>query len=87
MTPHSSDDDDRSYRPREEVEQMKLDDPLPAFEAVLVEKKVLSEKDLTALDDKARAEVEAAVETAEAAPYPPVEDASYPVYVEDVRHG
>jgi 2-oxoisovalerate dehydrogenase E1 component alpha subunit len=87
MTPHSSDDDDRTYRPREEVEQMKADDPLPAFEAVLKEQKILSEKDVEALDEKARAEVQAAVEAAEAAPYPPVETASYPVYVEDVRHG
>jgi len=87
MTPHSSDDDDRTYRPREEVEQMKLDDPLPAFETVLKEQKVLSEKDLAALDEKARAEVEAAVAAAEEAPYPPVETAAYPVYVEDVRHG
>jgi 2-oxoisovalerate dehydrogenase E1 component alpha subunit len=87
MTPHSSDDDDRTYRSREEVEQMKADDPLPAFEAVLKEQKILTEKDAEALDEKARAEVEAAVEAAEAAPYPAVETASYPVYVEDVRHG
>ena len=50
MTPHSSDDDDRSYRPREEVEQMKQDDPLPAFEVVLREMKVLTEKDAKVLD-------------------------------------
>jgi 2-oxoisovalerate dehydrogenase E1 component alpha subunit len=31
MTPHSSDDDDRSYRPREEVEVMKALDPVPTF--------------------------------------------------------
>jgi 2-oxoisovalerate dehydrogenase E1 component alpha subunit len=87
MTPHSSDDDDRTYRPREEVEQMKADDPLPAFERALQEMKVLSGKDCEALDEKARAEVEAAVAAAEAAPYPPVEEAGHPVYVEDVRHG
>jgi len=87
MTPHSSDDDDRSYRPREEVEKMKQDDPLPAFEKTLREMKVLSEKDAESLDERARAQVEQAVADAESAPYPEVADASYPVYVEDIRNG
>jgi 2-oxoisovalerate dehydrogenase E1 component alpha subunit len=87
MTPHSSDDDDRSYRPREEVEQMKQDDPLPAFENTLREMKVLTEKDAKVLDERAREQVEQAVADAEAAPYPDVADASHPVYVEDVQHG
>lgn len=87
MTPHSSDDDDRSYRPREDVEQMKQDDPLPAFEKTLREMKVLTEKDAGVLDERAREQVEQAVADAEAAPYPNVADAAHPVYVEDVQHG
>lgn len=87
MTPHSSDDDDRSYRPREEVESMKARDPLPAFAESLIKQKVLTQKDLDKLEAEIKEQVEDAVQYAEAAPYPEVSEASYPVYVEDIRHG
>lgn len=87
MTPHSSDDDDRTYRPREEVEAMKALDPVPAFASYLVKEKVLTQKDLDALEAQVKEQVEDAVQHAETAPYPDVAEASHPVYVEDVRHG
>jgi 2-oxoisovalerate dehydrogenase E1 component alpha subunit len=86
MTPHSS-DDDRSYRSREEVEAMKARDPVPAFAESLIEQKVLTQKDLDKLEAEIKEQVEDAVQHAEAAPYPEVSEASYPVYVEDIRHG
>lgn len=87
MTPHSSDDDDRSYRPRDEVEAMKARDPLALFRQRLLSEKVLSEAQDAGLQDEAKSVIEAAVAEAEAAPYPPAEDAAHPVYVEDVRRG
>lgn len=87
MTPHSSDDDDRSYRTREEVEDMKARDPLPIFGAHLHNSKIVSQSDLDHLDSKAKAEVDEAVEHAEGAPYPEIAEAMYPVYVEDIKHG
>lgn len=87
LTPHSSDDDDRSYRPRPEIEAMKADDPLVFFQRLLREKKVLSEKTEAALEAEAGGQVAAAIEAAEAAPYPDVSEAAYPVYVEDIRRG
>ncbi len=87
MTPHSSDDDDRSYRTREEVEMMKASDPLPVFGAHLLNSKVIGQTELDHLNEQAIAEVDDAVEHAEAAPYPEVAEAMYPVYVEDIRHG
>lgn len=87
LTPHSSDDDDRSYRPREEVEAMKADDPLAAFQKLLKQKKVLSSDADAALEEEIGREVAAAMEQAEAAPYPDVSEAAYPVYVEDIRRG
>ena len=87
MTPHSSDDDDRSYRPRDEVEAMKARDPLALFRQRLLSEKVLSETQDAGLQDEVKGVIEAAVAQAEAAPYPPAEDAAYPVYVEDVRRG
>jgi 2-oxoisovalerate dehydrogenase E1 component alpha subunit len=89
MTPHSSDDDDRSYRPREEVEQkveqMKVLDPVPAFAEFLIKQKVLSQKVLDKLETEIKEQVEEAVQYAESAPYPDVVEATYPVYVEDIR--
>jgi 2-oxoisovalerate dehydrogenase E1 component alpha subunit len=87
MTPHSSDDDDRSYRPREEIEAMKARDPVPAFAESLIKQKVLTQKDVEKLEAEIKEQVEEAVQQAEAAPYPEVSEATYPVYVEDIRHG
>ena len=87
MTPHSSDDDDRTYRPREEVEAMKALDPVPAFANSLLERKVLNQKAMDVIEAEIKEQVEDAVQFAEAAPYPDVAEASYPVYVEDIRHG
>jgi 2-oxoisovalerate dehydrogenase E1 component alpha subunit len=87
MTPHSSDDDDRTYRPREEVEAMKARDPVAALRGLLLGRKILSEKLDADLDTQAREQVEEAIAYAEAAPYPDVGEAAYPVFVEDVRRG
>jgi 2-oxoisovalerate dehydrogenase E1 component alpha subunit len=85
LTPHSSDDDDRSYRPREEVETHKKEDPLLKLQQLLLERKFVTQKKLDELDAEARAEVERAVETANAAPEPAGEEGAYPVYAEQVR--
>jgi 2-oxoisovalerate dehydrogenase E1 component alpha subunit len=87
LTPHSSDDDDRSYRPREEVEAMKAGDPLASFQRRLIEQKVLTSKAQEEIEAQAVEAVEDAIRFAEAAPYPDVSEAAYPVYVEDVRRG
>jgi 2-oxoisovalerate dehydrogenase E1 component alpha subunit len=87
MTPHSSDDDDRTYRPREEVEAMKALDPVPAFAELLLKQNTITQKDLDTLEAEIKEQVEEAVDHAESAPYPDVSEAAYPVYVEDIRHG
>lgn len=87
LTPHSSDDDDRSYRPREEVEAMKAGDPLAAYQRLLLEKKILTAKAQAEIEAEAVEAVEDAMRFAEAAPYPDVSEAEYPVYVEDIRRG
>jgi 2-oxoisovalerate dehydrogenase E1 component alpha subunit len=87
LTPHSSDDDDRTYRAREEVEEWKQRDPLLTFRAHLLEKKLLAPEEEERFEARAREEVEDAVRYGEAAPYPEVSEGMWPVYVEDVRHG
>lgn len=78
--PHSSDDDDRSYRSREEVEEWKKKDPILRFGTVLMERGLLRQDDLSALDAQARAEVDAALRDTLAAPDPAPEDALGAVY-------
>ncbi len=86
MTPHSSDDDDRSYRTREDVEAMKARDPLGGFRQFLRSQSVLSAEVEAEMEAQAKQQVEEAVAFAEAAPYPDVAEGAHPVYVEDVRH-
>jgi len=85
LTPHSSDDDDRTYRPREEVEAMKAADPLVLFQKRLTESKVLAAAGQAEMEAAAADAVEDAIRFAEAAPYPDPTEGAYPVYVEDIR--
>jgi 2-oxoisovalerate dehydrogenase E1 component alpha subunit len=67
---HSTDDNDMTYRTREEVlEQRKLD-PVPRFEAVLVEHGVMTEAEIEALRKDVLRETNEATDAAEAMPYP-----------------
>lgn len=68
--PHSSDDDDRSYRSRDEVEAWKQRDPIVRFRAYLLEKGIVDDDQLEAYEVRAREEVDAAQAAAESAPYP-----------------
>jgi len=87
ITPHSSDDDDRSYRSREEVEENKKRDPVLVARAILEQELVLTPKQIDEMEGRARKMVDEAVQYAEQAPYPEAEEAAYPVYVEEVRRG
>ncbi len=83
MTPHSSDDDDRNYRPREELEALKAQDPLDLHRDKLLAAGILTEEADGEMQERAKVEVEQAVEFATEAPYPDISEASYPVYAED----
>lgn len=85
LTPHSSDDDDRSYRSREEVEQHKKKDPLLAAQRLLLSRKAATRAELDEMDARAAAVVDRAVAEAAAAPDAPGEQARFPVYAEEVQ--
>ena len=80
VVPHSSDDDDRSYRSREEVEEWKRRDPVLRFQKTLLERGVLSQMKIEEYEARAKEEVDEALEFAEAMPYPRGEEALAPVY-------
>ncbi len=86
ITPHSSDDDDRTYRSREEVEDHKKRDPLLVAQTTLKKTKILTDAQINEMEARAKEMVDAAVKAAEAAPYPNPEEAVHPVYAEEVRH-
>lgn len=87
ITPHSSDDDDRTYRSREEVEEHKKRDPLLVNRRILEQEGLLTPARLEEMEARAKKIVDEAVEYAEQAAYPSPEEAAYPVYAEEVRHG
>lgn len=67
MTAHSSDDDDRRYREREEVESWREKDPIDRFERYLEEAGVLDAEGKDELEAGIKAEIDEAVEYADAA--------------------
>jgi 2-oxoisovalerate dehydrogenase E1 component alpha subunit len=78
--PHTSDDDDSTYRPREEVERSKARDPLAKLRARLVDEGVLTDERDAEYRARARQEVDEATDVAEAAPYPDASDVEEQVY-------
>ncbi len=82
ITPHSSDDDDRSYRSREEVELWKHRDPIQRFQKYLMERGILTQAKLEDYETRARRIVDEAQRDAEAQPYPPESFAVVGVYAE-----
>ena len=69
LTPHSSDDDDRSYRTQEEVVEAKTKDPLITFLSYLQQVGVLDEEKEKEIEAKIALLVNEATDYAEQAPY------------------
>ncbi len=73
--PHSSDDDDRTYRTREEVESWKKKDPVLLAKQYCLSVGLLDEKQNEEYEQRAREIVDDANEFAKNAPYPEPEKA------------
>lgn len=78
--PHTSNDDDRRYRSREEVEEWRRRDPLPRLRGLLIEEGLASEEDLSELEEEIAGEVEDATEWAMGQPEPGPEDLYTHIY-------
>jgi 2-oxoisovalerate dehydrogenase E1 component alpha subunit len=81
--PHTSDDDDRSYRSREEVEEAKHRDPLHLFEHYLRTAGVFDKDGAEALLAETKADVDRQIDEAWNAPDPEPESLARHVYLED----
>jgi pyruvate dehydrogenase E1 component alpha subunit len=73
--------DPEQYRSKEEVAQWRERDPIPAFGERLIAEGVIDEADRARIDAEAIARVDAAVEFAEASPFPAPESLYDDVYV------
>lgn len=79
---HTSDDDDKLYRSREEVEHWRRKDPIPNFKQYLVEQRILSEALESEIESGVVEEIAAAVKATESSPDPT--DAHSHVFVNDI---
>src|ERR671910_770224 len=82
MTAHSSDDDDRRYREREEIEEWRQKDPIVRFERYLFEHGVLDEAKRDEISERIKAEVAEASQYAENAPFADPDDVLTRVYAQ-----
>ena len=80
--PHTSDDDDKSYRSREEVEEARHRDPVVQFGRYLTEHGVIDEAGDEALRTEVKTEIESAIQAAWEAPDPDAESALRHVFEE-----
>jgi 2-oxoisovalerate dehydrogenase E1 component len=65
---HTSDDDDRLYRTREEVDEWRRNDPVVTIKQYLIEERLLSDEAEKRIERELDAELSEAVKTAEARP-------------------
>jgi len=77
---HTTDDDDRTYRSREEVDAQRKLDPVPRFERRLIDAGVLSEQALADLRAEVTATVNATTDEVEREPLPESSDLYGNVY-------
>lgn len=82
ITPHSSEDRQEKYRPLEEIEQARRDDPVPKLKAYLESVGLLDAEAERQIRDRIRREVDQATDDAERAPEPDPATAARHVYAE-----
>jgi 2-oxoisovalerate dehydrogenase E1 component alpha subunit len=82
---HSTDDDDRTYRSRDDIEEQRKRDPVPNFERRLIEAGVIDAAQARALRADVLRETNEATDAAEAQAYPPVESLYTNVVAGDYR--
>jgi 2-oxoisovalerate dehydrogenase E1 component alpha subunit len=80
---HTTDDDDRTYRTREEVEHLRALDPVPRFERRLLEAGIVTSGSLAALRAEVTKTVNDSTDRIESEPLPAASDLYGNVYAEN----
>ena len=78
-----SEHDDHKYVPKEILEKWGKQDPIERYQAYLFGKSLLTEDTLKQLEDRINAEIDAAVEKADASPEPEPRTAAEGVYANE----
>ena len=81
--PHTSDDDDRTYRSREEVEEAKRNDPILLFGNYLKESGLIDDQGIERLRAEVKERIDAEVDAAWNAPDPAPQDALLHVFANE----
>ena len=79
---HTSDDDDRTYRSREEVDEARRKDPILRFEKYLAEVEILDDEGVEAKREEAKVEVAEGVSQANSSEFPDPSTAMQHVFEE-----
>ncbi|MBW3594820.1 MAG: thiamine pyrophosphate-dependent dehydrogenase E1 component subunit alpha [Actinobacteria bacterium] len=77
---HTSDDDDRTYRAREEVEEWKKKDPITRFQDYLKSVEVIDDAKIEQMREEAKTEADEGAKSAEEADFPDAATAAQNVY-------
>ncbi|HEY4613001.1 MAG TPA: dehydrogenase E1 component subunit alpha/beta, partial [Bacteroidota bacterium] len=70
LLPHSSSDDHAKYRPKDDIEKDKAQDPIPKMMHVLIEQGYLTDNEATELKEEIKRQIDAAADWAETRPLP-----------------
>lgn len=77
---HSSSDDDRKYRPKDEIEKDHARDPLLVMENILVGEKILTKAEIESTQKEIKKKVDDAADWAETRPLPEISSVTEHVY-------
>ena len=80
LLPHSSSDDDRKYREKEDIERDRAKDPIPRFARYLVEQRYLTEQESREIEAEVKQTVDAAADWAESRPLPDAATVMHQLY-------
>jgi TPP-dependent pyruvate/acetoin dehydrogenase alpha subunit len=69
-----------AYRSKEEIAEWKARDPIPGFEKILLNHKIIAPADIESMHDQIHTRLQEAVATAQLAPFPDVKEVSDHVY-------
>ncbi len=77
---HSSSDDDRKYRPKDEIEKDHARDPLLVMEGILLAEKIATKSEIESIQKETKKRVDDAADWAESRPMPEVASVTEHVY-------
>jgi len=72
LMPHTTDDDDLRYRPRAEIEEARMRDPVVTLAALLIDQGALTQERVDEIKERARDAIDEATDAADAAGQPDV---------------